>query len=101
MPRGKKRRSKIEAENETAISKRNMEELHKLMDRAFESRKHRLRYAVSNKDTNTQWDLIAAGVEETVIDSLKLEEKGSNKDERKVKNHLQQKDEKVAGKSGG
>ena len=38
-----------------------------------------IRYAVSQKDTSMQWDLIAAGVEEGVIDFVKLEGKDATK----------------------
>ena len=38
-------------------------------------KKHRLAYAVKIKDTSTQWDLIAAGVEEGVIECFELEGK--------------------------
>ena len=41
------------------------------MDEAIEKRKHRIAYVVKLKDTSMQWDLIAAGVEEGVIDFFK------------------------------
>ena len=49
------------------------------MDLAIEKRKHRLRYAVKLKDTNMQWDLIAAGVEEGVIEFFQLKGKEATK----------------------
>ena len=49
------------------------------MNEAIDKRKHRLAYAVSTKDTITQWDLIAAGVEEGVIDYFELEGKEATK----------------------
>ena len=60
-----------------------MEELHKMMDEAFENRKHRIRDAVKMKSTSMQWDLIVAGVEEAVIQFLKLEAKEATKLERR------------------
>ena len=49
------------------------------MDLAIEKRKHRLRYAVKLKDTNMQWDLITAGVEERVIEFFQLKGKEATK----------------------
>ena len=56
-----------------------MELLHKEMDGAMQKRKHRIRHAVSQKDTSMQWDILAAGVEEGVIDFFKLEGKEATK----------------------
>ena len=69
----------FEGEQEHSIRKRNLEALHHEMDLATEKGKHRLRYAVKIKDTNMQWDLIAAGVEEGVIEFFKLEGKEATK----------------------
>ena len=41
----------------------------------YRKRKHRLSYAVKLKDINMQWDLIAAGDEEGVIDFFQLKGK--------------------------
>jgi tRNA threonylcarbamoyladenosine modification (KEOPS) complex Pcc1 subunit len=49
------------------------------MDEAIKKKKHRLAYAVKIKDTSTQWDLIAAGVEEGVIECFELEGKEATK----------------------
>ena len=49
------------------------------MNEAIDKRKHRLAYAVKTKDTSTRWDLIAAGVEEGVIDCFELEGKEATK----------------------
>jgi hypothetical protein len=68
-----------EAEKEHSIRHRNIEGLHKTMDQAIDKRKHRLDYAVSRRDTDTQWDLIAAGVEEGVVDFFKLQGKEATK----------------------
>ena len=45
----------------------------------MEKREHVLNYAVKLKDTSMQWDLIAAGVEEGVIEFFKLEGKEATK----------------------
>ena len=50
-----------------------MDVLHREMNLAIEKRKHRLSYAVKLRDTDRQWDLIAAGVEEGVIEFFKLQ----------------------------
>ena len=42
------------------------------MDRAFERRRYRIRHAARIKDTSMQWDLIAAAVDEAVIQVFKL-----------------------------
>ena len=63
----------FEGEKEHALRKRNMETLHRGMNLAIEKRKHRLSYAVKTRDTDRQWDLIAAGVEEGVIEFFKLQ----------------------------
>ena len=49
------------------------------MDLAIKKRKHRLNYVVKLKDTSLQYDFIAAGVEEGVIDFFKLEGKEATK----------------------
>ena len=49
------------------------------MDDALERREHRLKHAVKIKDTSMQWDLIAAVVEEAVIEFFKLEGKEAKK----------------------
>ena len=49
------------------------------MGQAVEKRKHRLDYAVKLGDTNTQWDLIAAAVEEGVVGFFKLQGKEATK----------------------
>ena len=48
------------------------------------------------KDTSTQWDLIAAGVEEGVIDCFELEGKGATKMKRAIADNLQQEKQEVA-----
>ena len=63
----------FEGEKEHSIRKKNIEALHREMDQAVDKRKHRLDYAVKLRDTNTQWDLIAAAVEEGVIAFFKLQ----------------------------
>ena len=45
----------------------------------MERREHRLKHAVKMKDTSTQWDLIAAAVEEAVVKLFKLEGKEAKK----------------------
>ena len=68
-----------EAEKEHSIRHINIEGLHQAMDQAIDKRKHRLDYAALQRDTDTQWDLIAAGVEEGVIDFFKLQGKEATK----------------------
>ena len=68
-----------EGEQEHIIRQRNIEALHREMDQAVEKRKHRLDYAVKLRDTNTQWDLIAAAVEEGVVGFFKLQGKEATK----------------------
>ena len=58
----------FEGEKEHSIRKKNLDHPHGEMDEAIEKRKHRLAYAVKTKDSSSQWDLIAAGAEEGVID---------------------------------
>ena len=53
----------FEGEQEYSIRKRNLDALHQEMNLVIEKRKHRLIYVVKLKDTDMQWDLIAAGVE--------------------------------------
>ena len=45
---------KYEGKQEFTIRKKNLEILHKEMDEAMEKRKHRIRYAVSQRDTSMQ-----------------------------------------------
>ena len=45
----------------------------------WKKRERRLTYAVKLKDTSMQWDLIAAGVEEGVIEFFKLKWKEATK----------------------
>ena len=61
------------------MRKTNLDSLHKEMDTAMEKRKHRLNYVVKLKGTSLQLDLIAAGVEEGVIEFFQLEGKGATK----------------------
>ena len=49
------------------------------MDEAIGKRKHRLAYVAMTKDTSTQWDIIAAGVEEGFIIFFELEGKEATK----------------------
>ena len=49
------------------------------MDVAIGKREHRLKHVVKLKDTSMQWNLIAAGVEEGVIEFFKLEGKEATK----------------------
>ena len=76
---GKKKKLKgmmtIKANKSMASGKRNLDSLHKTIDTAIEKRKHRLSYAVKLKDTSMQWDLIAAAVEEGVIEFFELKGK--------------------------
>ena len=74
------------AKKEHCIRKRNIDYLHEKIDEAIDKRKHRLAYAVKTKDTSTQWDLIAAGVEEGVIRCFELEGKEAT---RAITNNLQ------------
>ena len=69
----------FEGEQEYSIRKRNLGSLQKEIDTAMGKREHRLSYAVKFKDTSVQWDLIAAGVEEGVIEFFKLEGKEATK----------------------
>lgn len=69
----------LQGEKEHDIRQRNIDRLHGKMDGSINQRKHKLAYAVKNKDTSTQWDLIAAGVEEGVIDCFELEGKEATK----------------------
>ena len=46
------------------------------MNLAIEKRKYRLDYAARTRDTDRQWDLVAAAVEEGVIEFFQL--KGSD-----------------------
>ena len=65
----------FEREQEHSIRKKNVDALNQDMNLAIEKRKHRLSYVVKLKDINMQWDLIAAGVEEGVIEFFQLKEK--------------------------
>ena len=78
----------FEGEQEHSIGQRNIEALHREMDQAVDKRKHRLDYAVKLRDTNTQWDLIAAAVEEGVVGFFQTTGKGSHQDERAIQDHL-------------
>ena len=62
-----------------AVRKDNLRKLHEHMDKQIDKRKHRLRHAPANKDTTTQWDLLAASSEEAVIDFLQLQGKEASK----------------------
>ena len=75
-----------EGEQEHSIRQRNIEALHREMDQAVGKRKHRLDYAVKLRDTSTQWDLIAAAVEEGVVGFSTG--KGSHQNERAIQDHL-------------
>ena len=63
----------------TSSGKRNLDSLHKAIDTAIEKKKHRLSYAVRIRDTSMQWDLIAAAVEEGVIEFFELKGKEATK----------------------
>ena len=63
----------FEGEKEHAIRKRNIGELHRCMNLAIEKRKYRLAHAAKTRDTDRQWDLVAAGTEEGVIEFFKLQ----------------------------
>ena len=63
----------LQGEQEYAIRKISREEFHKEIDDQLERREHRLKHAVKIKDTNMQWDIVAAAVEEAVIKIFKLE----------------------------
>ena len=67
------------AVDQYAIRKDNLRRLHEHMDKQVDKRKHRLQHAAANKDTTTQWDLIAAASEEAVIDFLQLQGKEASK----------------------
>jgi hypothetical protein len=60
-------RRKQKSANENRIRKRLLKQLHEEMDRQLEKREHRLRWAAHNKNTTSQWDLIAAAFEEANI----------------------------------
>ena len=68
-----------EQTDDHSIRKKNMEQLHKLMDEQHDKRKYRLQHAVEAKDTNTQWDLIAAIAEEANIDFHNLQGREATK----------------------
>ena len=68
-----------EKTDEHSIRKRNLEQLHVRMDEQHDKRKYRLQHAVEAKDTNTQWDLIAAIAEEANIDFHNLQGREATK----------------------
>ena len=70
---------KYQDEKEHSIRQRNIDRLHDNMDETIKKKKHRLTFAAKIKDTSTQWDLIAAGVEEGVIECFELEGKEATK----------------------
>ena len=84
-PKPRRRRKKAtgttatKVKKEHDIRKRNLDQPHERMDEAIGERKHRLAYAAMIKDTSTQWDIIAAGVEEGVINFFELEGKEATK----------------------
>ena len=52
------------------IRKEHLRKLHTLIDKHLENRKYRLMVASDKKNTTMQWDLIAAAVEEAIIEHL-------------------------------
>ena len=68
-----------EQADDHSIRKKNMEQLHKLMDEQHDKRKYRLQHAAEAKDTDAQWDLIAAIAEEANIEFHNLQGKEATK----------------------
>ena len=58
---------------EHTIRKRNMEDLHVLIDKYLDRRENGFHHAELEIDTSRQWDLIAAAVEEACIDFFNLQ----------------------------
>ena len=69
----------FKGEQEHSIRKRGLDSLHKAIDTAIGKKKHRLSYAVRQRDTSMQWDLIVAAVEEGVIEFFELKGKEATK----------------------
>ena len=63
------KRKSLRAKSEKAI----VDQLHLHMDAAIEERIQRIELSQLQKDTDRQWDLIAAVVEEAIIKDLNLE----------------------------
>ena len=79
--------------DENAIRKLTIKELHDEMDKQVARRASRFQYAAPMRDTTTQWDLVAAAVEEANISYHGLIGKDFTK--RQVKDHLQTKCENI------
>ena len=62
------KRKKQKGVDESEIRKRNLNELHALMDVQIRKRQHRIKYAQYQRNTTRQWDLVAAAVEQANID---------------------------------
>ena len=68
-----KKRKKKESVDENEIRRKELKELHKLIDEQIEKRQHRIALAQAQKDTTRQWDLVAAAVEQANIEYHKLQ----------------------------
>ena len=65
--------------DENAIRESNMKKLHHLMDQQIQKRYHRLKHAQAMRKTEQQWDLIAAAVEQAVIEFYQLKDAEAKK----------------------
>ena len=79
--------------DENAIRKANLKKLHHLMDQQLNKRQYRIKHAQYMRKTDQQWDLIAAAVEQAVIEFHELKDVEA-KNARKIEDHLSENDEK-------
>ena len=65
--------------DENAIRQSSLRTLHRLMDQQIQERHYRLKHAQAVRKTEQQWDLIAAAVEQAVIDFYQLKDAEAKK----------------------
>ena len=59
--------------DENEIRRKELKDLHKLVDEQIEKRQHRIALAQAQQNTTRQWDLVAAAVEQANIEYHKLQ----------------------------